>query len=299
MNKKWFSIAAVVIAVLTMPTRAQAGAPEFAYEAGFEVVSAYLWRGQYDGGLSFQPYFSVGYTTDNTNFAVGVGASLGASDWEFKNDGIAFDDYNPNTFFVPECDLTLSYMFYGVTIEANYYQFASYLPLEKKFDPYYQMEVGIGYSLECLLDIPLYISWHTMVAGDDYNYNTISESEDIETRAYSSYLELGYSHTFKHDITLSGAIGMSPLRSDNTYGNSRFAVTNLDLRLEKNWDFDACSVTLFAEGCINPYGIRYEKVVESELAEEDRTFVLYAKGAGDDKLYRQTLNGCVGVGVWF
>ena len=25
----------------------------FAYEAGAEVVSSYLWRGQYNGGLSF------------------------------------------------------------------------------------------------------------------------------------------------------------------------------------------------------------------------------------------------------
>ena len=28
---------------------------EFAYEAGADVVSSYIWRGQYNGGLSSQP----------------------------------------------------------------------------------------------------------------------------------------------------------------------------------------------------------------------------------------------------
>ncbi len=33
---------------------------EFAYDAGAEVVSAYIWRGQYNGGLSLQPDLEVG-----------------------------------------------------------------------------------------------------------------------------------------------------------------------------------------------------------------------------------------------
>ena len=51
----------------------------FAYEAGAEVVSSYLWRGQYNGGLSFQPYVSVGYEGEKTSFSFGAWGSVGAS----------------------------------------------------------------------------------------------------------------------------------------------------------------------------------------------------------------------------
>ena len=34
---------------------------KFAYEAGADLVSAYLWRGQYNGGLSFQPDLEAGF----------------------------------------------------------------------------------------------------------------------------------------------------------------------------------------------------------------------------------------------
>ena len=48
--------------VALMATFVSVNAVDFAYEAGAEVVSAYIWRGQYNGGLSFQPTASVGLT---------------------------------------------------------------------------------------------------------------------------------------------------------------------------------------------------------------------------------------------
>ena len=46
----------LVLAVAVMATMMSAKAEvEFAYEAGAELVSAYIWRGQYNGGLSLQP----------------------------------------------------------------------------------------------------------------------------------------------------------------------------------------------------------------------------------------------------
>ena len=34
---------------------------DFTYEVGAEIVSSYVWRGQYNGGLSFQPEVLVGF----------------------------------------------------------------------------------------------------------------------------------------------------------------------------------------------------------------------------------------------
>jgi len=57
------------------------------------------------------------------------------------------------------------------------------------------------------------------------------------------------------------------------------------LRLEKSFDLDVCSLSLFAQGSLNPDGVNKENA--------------YIKGSGDEKLYNQKLNGVIGVGVWF
>lgn len=257
---------------------------EFVYEAGAELVTSYLWRGQYNGGLSFQPTVSVGYEGQNTALSVGAWASLGASDWRFKKgepyytvtneDGEEEYDGTPNTYFIPELDLFANFDFFGASIGATYYQFFSWMENTRKFDPNYQLEVTFQYSLEHFLDIPLYIQWNTMVAATEFDHKDLA--------SYASYLELGYQHTFPYDITLAGKIGMSPWQND-VYYNSRFAVVNLDLRLEKAWEFDACQLTLFAEGSINPH---MEKPA-------------FNWEAGDDKLCNQPVNGTIGLGIWF
>ena len=257
---------------------------EFSYEAGAELVSSYLWRGQYNGGLSLQPTVSVGYEGENTSLSVGAWASVGASDWMFRkgepyytfinDDGDEEYDGTPNTYFVPELDLFANFDFFGASLGATYYQYFSWMENTRKFDPNYQLEVTLQYSLEHFLEIPLYVQWNTMVSATEFDYHDIA--------SYASYLEIGYQHAFPYDITLGGKIGMSPWAND-TYKNSRFAVVNLDLRLEKAWEFDACQLTLFAEGSINPH------------MEQDA----FVWEAGDDKLYNQPINGTIGLGIWF
>ena len=78
--KKVLVLAAAMMAVV-MSAKAEV---EFAYDAGAEVVSAYIWRGMYNGGLSFQPDLEVGYDGEHTSFRAGVWANIGASDWGFR-----------------------------------------------------------------------------------------------------------------------------------------------------------------------------------------------------------------------
>ena len=56
MKKVLVMAAALVAAVCSAKAEV-----EFAYDAGAELVSSYIWRGQYNGGLSLQPDLEIGY----------------------------------------------------------------------------------------------------------------------------------------------------------------------------------------------------------------------------------------------
>lgn len=281
--KKLFSkqnvlIVGTLLASLLTCTRAYAKI-EFSYTAGAEIVSAYLWRGQYNGGLSFQPDLEVGFEGEHIGLSAGVWGSLGATDWKFQKGLERTEDGNPNTYFMPELDVIANFNFFGVQIGMTHYQY--FVP---EANGNFQTEVTLGYHFEDMLGVPLFVNWNTFVAGDDFNY----DEEDNEKRAYSSYLEIGYDQALPKDITLGAKIGMSPWASEY-YGNDRFAVVNVSARLEKAWTFENCELDLFAEGCLNPYAMRQDK--ENQF--------IYVNAAGDNKLCTQTLNGTIGLGIWF
>lgn len=282
--------ALLIVSLVTISVLAQAKI-EFAYEAGAEIVSAYLWRGQYNGGLSFQPDLEIGFAGEHIGLSAGVWGSLGATDWKFQKGLEQEEGYNPNTYFLPEVDVIANLSFFGVQLGMTHYQY--FLPEAKDN---YQTEVTVGYNFADELGFPLYINWNTFVAGDDYNLEydesdepILDETGELKTkRAFSSYLEIGYDQALPRDITLGVKVGMSPWASE-FYGNDRFAVVNVSARLQKAWVFDVCEIDLFAEGCLNPYAMRQDK--ENEF--------IYVNAAGDDKLYAQTLNGTIGLGIWF
>ena len=267
----------------------QMKAVEFAYEAGAEVVSAYLWRGLYNGGLSLQPDLEIGYDGEHSSLRVGVWGSVGASDWKFvKNLPTLLDGSNPNTYFIPELDVIINFNIDGLMLGATHYYYFGGSPFFNwgKIDPVEgmkgtsQTEVTVGYDFRNKCEVPLTFTWNTMVAGDDL----VEDDNGNLKRAFSSYMELRYDQPLPLDMTLSLAVGMSPWKSD-VYGNEKFAVTNIMGRLEKAWDLDVCELDLFAQGSINTNGINKSNVFVWE--------------AGDLKLYQQRLNGCIGLGVWF
>ena len=139
----------------------------------------------------------------------------------------------------------------------------------------------MGYNFDHFFGQGAYINWYTMVAGADANYDENDEAH----RAWSSYIELGYDYTFDNiGLTLGAQLGMSPWESP-VYGNSKFAVTNISLKINKEWEFDHVTLDLFGQATLNPDGI-----------DKDNVFV---NAAGDEKLCVQRLNGTVGLGVWF
>ena len=200
--KKVLVVFAALMAVVLSAKAEEGKKIEFAYDAGFEAVSAYIWRGQYDGGLSFQPDVEIGFNAldEAIQFRIGAWGSVGASDWKFRKGLPTYIDaegteINPNTFFVPEIDVFANFTAYGAKVGVTHYYFFGGNPyfagLEEDGS---QTEVQIGYNFGHFFgeNAGAYFNWYTMVAGADARYDEM----DVAHRAWSSYLELGYDYTF-------------------------------------------------------------------------------------------------------
>lgn len=303
MKKVLLALAMVCSSAAVMAQEGE-GIINFGYDAGIDIVSSYLWRGQYLGGLSAQPTLDVGWDSPNTSFRIGAWANVGASDWKFQK-GLEETEFgNPNTYFVPEIDVIGSLNLWGVTLGFTHYYyfnessfFSSYKmdqwrewarEGDENFDKHTSTtELTFGYDFSTLDLCGLYVNWNLTVSGHDfrYIYNEDDELTDIK-RNWSSYIEVGYNHEFEDQgLTLGGFIGFVPWASEDLYYNDKFAVTCLSLRLDKEWDFDVCSLDLYAQGMMNPTGINKDNA--------------YINAAGDEKIGCQQLNGCIGLGIWF
>ncbi|MBQ6978896.1 MAG: hypothetical protein IJQ18_09725 [Paludibacteraceae bacterium] len=281
MKKFTLLCAAMVAAVMTAKAEV-----EFAYDAGAEIVSAYIWRGQYNGGLSFQPDAEVGFNAmdDAIEFRAGVWANIGASDWGFRKNLPYVDDYNPNTYFVPEVDFMAHVTAYGASLGYNAYYYCN-------DGSDHTSELWFGYNFSHFFGekAGAYINWYTTVGGGgdlkpETDLKQIAKGQ-LERQAFSTYIELGYDYTFENiGLTLGAQIGLSPWESP-IYGNDQFACTNLSLKVNKEWEFEHVTLDVFALGSLNPDGVN-----------NDNAFV---KASGDDKIGVQKLNGTIGVGIWF
>ena len=281
MKKFTLLCAAMVAAVMTAKAEV-----EFAYDAGAEIVSAYIWRGQYNGGLSFQPDAEVGFDAldDALEFRAGVWANIGASDWGFRKNLPYVDDYNPNTYFVPEVDFMAHVTAYGASLGYNAYYYCN-------DGSDHTSELWFGYNFSHFFGekAGAYINWYTTVGGGgdlkpETDLKQIAKGQ-LERQAFSTYIELGYDYTFEEiGLTLGAQIGLSPWESP-IYGNDQFACTNLSLKVNKEWEFEHFTLDVFALGSLNPDGVN-----------DDNAFV---KASGDNKLGVQKLNGTIGVGIWF
>ncbi|MCR5532371.1 MAG: hypothetical protein K6F10_00630 [Paludibacteraceae bacterium] len=294
--KKIFTCVIAAMTAMSVMAQDDAETIGFAYEAGAEVVSAYIWRGQYNGGLSLQPEALVGFDalSGAIEFRIGAWGNIGASDWRFRRGAATYTDaegneIDPNTRFMPEIDIIGSLSLFGLNLGFNHYYYCdgtnffnwkSVATIDAEGGTS-TTEVWLGYNFGYFLNHGAYINWYTTIAGNDLVYDEFGDPH----RAWSSYLELGYDYNFEDiGLTIGAQLGMSPWRSD-LYGNSKFAVTNISLKIDKEWEIGPLTLDLFAQGSINPDGITRDNV--------------YVHGSGDEKLYNQKLNGVIGLGFWF
>ena len=226
----------------------------FAWSAAAEIDANYIWRGLYVGGLSLQAEADVEYY----GFFVNMWWNVGATDWSF---GKRNEAGQPITGFNPEVDMTIGYRYKGLTVmfmhmyyfdryadgqRSRYFDFSNYAPGGGGITSEWRVKYRISDK------VPLHILWCTRTFGRD-GYMQGGELK----RAYSTYIEVGYNHTFKHDISLGGAIGLTPWKSMYTGFEKDFAIVNVNVALSKSWTLtDYCSVNLGGVVMLNPSSLQ-------------------------------------------
>lgn len=212
----------------------------FTYGAKATIQTTYIWRGLYSGGANIQASANVGYG----GLYLDMWWNIGVTDWSFKQ-------------FQPEVDLSLGFARWGLNVYLLYihnfnkffFDFNNYAGKGNR------LELNVRYTVSSKL--PLSFIWGTRLsAADGY----IDEETGKLVRAYSSYAEISYTHRFPYDISLYGALGITPWRSVYTHYQRGFAFQNIDIRLMKEWEISThCGLRLMGQLTINPSGLAADK----------------------------------------
>jgi hypothetical protein len=235
----------------------------FTYGAKATLQTTYIWRGLYAGGLNLQTSGNVGYG----GLYFDMWWNIGTTDWEFR-------------FFQPEVDLSIGFSRWGLDIFLLYVHNFEH----RFFDLGYHdsgrnaLELDVRYTISSKL--PLSLLWATRFTNADAYINTAGDT----IKAYSSYMELSYTHHFPYDISLYGAFGITPWRSLYTDYQRNFAVQNIELRLRKDWSVhERIGLMLQGQLSINP----------SAIAADKTTAQWHPKDPG-----WQSVNANIGLGIY-
>ncbi|MDR1601217.1 MAG: hypothetical protein LBS42_02165 [Tannerella sp.] len=206
----------IVAAMLLIPAPAEAQAE---VSVGGDLVSSYIWRGAYCGGVSIQP-------------ALGLSAG-GFSLTAWGSVGFTSPDY------LEEYDFTLGYSTGGFSVAITDYWFNS----SPNYFNYKSRETAHMFEGTLAYDFgPLALSWNTFFAGNDYG----SEGD----RAYSTYIEASAPFTVG-SVGLKAEVGLTPW--DGLYSD-KLNVVNIGLTGSKEIKItDTFSVPAFTKVVFNPY----------------------------------------------
>lgn len=221
--------------------------------ASIDVVYPYLWRGvRYNGDkVAFQA--TVDYALTD-KLSVGI--------WGTTNFSNAVDAYN-------EFDWSITYQINPImsVMLADYYW-----PSTKKAhqedaansrDSYFDYSEGSAQTLDlCLLfdfsdkGVPIDFTWSTLIGGNDFMNN------DPTKRAFSSYAEIGYTHSFeKIGVDVRPVVGAAVING-GYYGldandEAGFTFTNVGLTISKEFKISKnYSLPVFVGYTNNDYGVQ-------------------------------------------
>ena len=197
-------------------------------DAGAELVSGYIWRGQDVGNVSLQPTLTIGYK------------GLSLSGW--GSVGLDKDD-------TKEFDLTLGYAVGGFHVAVTDYWFdngAGYFHYGVR-NTAHVFEANAGYDFGFLS-----VNWFTNFAGND------GLNRDGE-RAYSSYVSLAAPFRLG-GLDWTAEVGMVPwatsfynATADNPAGANGFEVSHVSIGASKEIRItEHYSLPLFARAVWNP-----------------------------------------------
>ena len=221
------------------------------FTAAVDVVYPYLWRGvrYYGDDIAIQPY--VGYSfTDKLSVAL----------WATTNITSETDSYF-------EFDWSISYQIspvLSVTL-ADYYWPATKKNLDWEKSSYFDYSDGSAKTLDLSLlfdfsekGVPIDFTWSTFIGGGDYK----DDADGGRSRAYSSYAEVGYTHTFESaGIDVRPFVGAAVLNEGGYYGvdangNAGFSFTNVGVNFSKEFKVsENYSLPVFVRYSHNDYGV--------------------------------------------
>ena len=73
-------------------------------------------------------------------------------------------------------------------------------------------------------------------------------------------MQISYTQALPYDMSLYGAIGMSPWKSCYSGFEGNFIVKNVELMLRKDWSLsEHCGLALFGQLVIDPYALSKDK----------------------------------------
>lgn len=211
----------------------------FTYNAQARIQAAYMWRGLYCGGPNLQASANVGYG----GLYFDMWWNLGVVDWKF-------DD------FLPEVDFSLGFARWGLDVYLLYiHNFnTGFFDFHNYPDKGNRLELNVAYTVSSKL--PLGVRWATRIAASDGYYNEQGDT----VQAYSSYAEIFYTQHLPYGLSLYGAFGFSPWKSIYSFYQRDFTVSNIELRLRKDWTVEKrCGLMLQGQLCINPSALAADK----------------------------------------
>ena len=107
-------------------------------------------------------------------------------------------------------------------------------------------------------------------------------------RAYSTYIQVGYDFILPLGTVIGAKVGLTPWRGaysgyEEVWKNAgTVALTNLNIRVEHEFEVGAFTFSVFGEGMLNCYGINKDNAITKIT---DRA--------------EQRINGCIGGSIYF
>lgn len=247
-----FLISCVGFSQETNETVKDSVASESKLTASIDVVYPYLWRGirYYGNKIAFQPYVEYAFT-DKLSFEL----------WATTNFSNAQDAYN-------EFDWTIYYQLSPVIniSLSDYYWPATDNNLDWEKSNYFDYSEGSSQSLDLsiLLDfsekaVPIDFLWSTLIGGNDFNYD---DDGNPTSRAFSSYAEVGYTHTLKKAaIDIRPFVGATIINGgyygNKADGSAGFSFTNVGVDITKEFSVSKnYSIPFFIRYTNNNYGVQ-------------------------------------------